>query len=328
MASSLMGVGGRPRRACAADPRGNSLEVNAPADKPKGWRDHRVHELRDGFPGLMDLMHRLLDPDTGCPWDQAQTLDSLRPYVLEEAHELLESMHDPQEHRRELGDLLFQVVFHTALREREGHFDADGVIEAIRSKMLRRHPHVFMDAEARARRDREGPPSAEALARQWTEIKAQERAELRDDDAPVETGGQPLDPLAGVPRSLSAMQRAWRIQDKASSVGFDWPSARDVLAKIREELDEVEEAMALDDPRRDAAVREEFGDLLFALARLGQKLHVDPEDALRRATHKFEGRFAHVMRRCHEDGVDPLQAGLSRLEDYWQEAKAVRDTDE
>lgn len=263
--------------------------------------DHRALGLRDGLPGLRDLMDRLLDPEAGCPWDQRQTLDSLRPYLLEEAHEVLESMHEPSAHRSELGDLLFQIVFHSALREREGRFDLDGVIEAIRSKMIRRHPHVFGDERDRAM-------SAEEVARQWAAIKDAER------------GVQgPPDPLAGVPRGLPALQRAWRLQDKAAHVGFDWPDIDGALDKVREEIDEVAEAR---DRGTHEEVREELGDLLFVLVRLAQKLGVEAEDALRRANAKFERRFAEVMRQCHEQGIDPGDAGLEVLDGFWEQAKA------
>ena len=264
--------------------------------------DHRAHGLRDGLPGLRDLMDRLLDPDAGCPWDLRQTLDSLRPYLLEEAHEVLEAMDDPQAHRGELGDLLFQVVFQAALRQRQGHFDLDGVIEAIRSKMIRRHPHVFGDAKDRAM-------TATEVERQWAAIKSAERGREG-----------PPDPLAGVPRGLPALQRAWRLQDKAAQVGFDWPDIHGALDKAQEEWDELLQA------RREGSIdqiREELGDLLFVLVRVAQKLGVEAEDALRRANAKFERRFGHVMARCHEEGIAPETAGLAVLDGFWDQAKAL-----
>ncbi len=263
--------------------------------------DHHALGLRDGMDGLRDLMARLLDPQTGCPWDLRQTLDTLRPYLLEEAHEVLEAMDDPVAHRGELGDLLFQVVFQSALRERQGAFDLDGVVEAIRSKMIRRHPHVFGDQSQQGL-------SALEVERQWAAIKQAERG----------TDGPP-DPLAGVPRGLPALQRAWRLQDKAAQVGFDWPTIDGAIAKVREEWDELEQARQGGDPQQ---VREEFGDLLFVLVRMAQKLGVEAEDALRRANAKFERRFGEVMRRCHEDGIEPASAGLATLDGFWQQAKA------
>ncbi len=265
--------------------------------------DHRGLGLRDGLPGLRDLMDRLLDPTSGCPWDQAQSLDSLRPYLLEEAHEVLEAMDDPRAHRGELGDLLFQVVFQAALREREGAFDLEGVIEAIRSKMIRRHPHVFGPTAGT-----ESLTSAE-VERQWAAIKQAERG----------TQGPP-DPLAGVPRGLPALQRAWRLQDKAAQVGFDWPDVEGALAKAREEWEELEQARASGTAEE---IREELGDLLFVLVRVAGKLGMEPEDTLRRANAKFERRFGHVMARCHAAGIDPTSAGLAKLDGFWDEAKAL-----
>ncbi len=262
--------------------------------------DHRRHGLADGLEGLEQLMDRLLGP-RGCPWDKEQTLDTLRPYLLEEAHEVLEAMQDPHEHRQELGDLLFQIVFQAAIRKQEGHFDLEGVVEAIRSKMIRRHPHVF------APEDGEAPRTAEQVAARWSELKAAERAQEG-----------PEDPLAGVPATLPALQRAWRLQDKAAAVGFDWPSVDGALEKLGEEWRELAEAI---ESGERAHMEEELGDVLFVLVRVGQKLGVEPEGALRRSTAKFERRFAHVMARCHEEGIDPRSAGLERLDGYWDEAK-------
>jgi MazG family protein len=255
--------------------------------------------LPDGMQGLRAVMDRLLADDGGCPWDRAQTLESLRPYLVEETYEVLESMDDPAEHRGELGDLLFQIVFQAALRQREGSFDLDDVIAEIRDKLIRRHPHVFGAA----------PPlhSASDVERQWERIKQ------------VERGAQgPRDPLAGVPRALPPLERAGRLQDKATAVGFDWPDVQGAIAKFHEEWGELEEARAADDRE---AMQAELGDLLFVLVRVAQKLGLDAEDALRGANAKFERRFARVMEQCHAQGVDPAAAGLERLEAMWQAAK-------
>jgi MazG family protein len=278
---------------------------------PSGVPDHRALGLRDGLPGLRDLMDRLLDPAHGCPWDQEQTLDSLRPYLLEEAHEVLEAMDDPRAHRGELGDLLFQIVFHAALREREGAFDLEGVVEAIRSKMIRRHPHVFGGAASPGAEQAAVATArtAKEVERQWAAIKQAERG-----------GEGPPDPLAGVPRGLPALQRAWRLQDKAAQVGFDWPDVEGAIAKAQEEWGELERARAQGSLEE---VREELGDLLFVLVRVAGKLGVEPEDALRRASAKFERRFGHVMARCHEQGLDPAAVGLAVLDGFWDEAKAL-----
>ena len=280
---------------------------------PREVVDHRVHGLRDGLDGVRDLMDRLLGP-TGCPWDRAQDLASLRPYLIEEAHEVLEAMEgeDPDEHRRELGDLLFQIVFHSAIREREGHFDLDGVVEAIRSKMLRRHPHVFGPDG--------GPPrfTPDEVEAKWAQIKEAERRAKAPADAPA-IDAIP-NPLAGVPRALPALQRSWRLQNKAAAVGFDWPDVDGPLDKSREEWAELEQAIASGDR---LAIEEELGDLLFVLVRLGTKLGIEAEAALRKTNRKFERRFAHVMRRCHEQGIDPTTAGLAILDGFWDEAKAI-----
>lgn len=273
--------------------------------------DHRAHGLRDGLAGMRDLMDRLLGSE-GCPWDRDQTLDSLRPYLLEECYEVLESMEDPGAHRKELGDLLFQIVFQSALREREGSFDLDGVIEGIRSKMIRRHPHVFGSAEEIAQQQ---ALSADEVSRQWAAIKARERA--AEGPLSSEAKARP-NPLAGVPTALPALQRAWRLQDKAAAVGFDWPDLRGPLAKVDEEWAELRQAIKEEDP---SAIADELGDMLFVLVRLGQKLGIEAEGALRGTIAKFEGRFAGVMLKAHEAGIDPAQAGLQQLDAWWNEVK-------
>lgn len=255
-------------------------------------------------------MDRLLAPE-GCPWDREQSLDSLRPYLLEEAHEVLEAMGDPEAHCKELGDLLFQIVFQAALREREEAFDLDDVIASVREKMIHRHPHVF------APPGHDAPLSvddAHHVARRWEEIKRTEVA-----------GKEPPDPLAGVPRGLPALLRAWRLQEKAAAVGFDWPDVEGTLAKLKEEWEELEEARTRGTQEQ---IKEELGDFLFVLVRVGQKLGINPEDALRAANEKFETRFAHVMRQCRRAGLDPVAAGLDTLESFWTEAKDLPKQDE
>lgn len=286
---------------------GESLPATPPAPGTPGEPDPKpVAEpeglgLAGGMVGLRQLMDRLLADDGGCPWDRAQTLTSLRPYLVEETYEVLESMDDAASHCAELGDLLFQIVFQAAIREREGSFDLDDVIAGIRSKLIRRHPHVFASGSEG------GPSSAADVERQWERIKQQERG-----------GTGPRDPLAGVPRALPPLERAGRLQDKATAVGFDWPDVDGAIAKFREEWQELEEARASHDR---AAMQDELGDLLFVLVRIAQKLELDPEDALRGANAKFERRFGHVMEQCHAMGVDPAQAGLEQLEALWQDAK-------
>jgi len=281
----------------------DEAKAGSASDAATAVPEHRGLGLRDGLEGLRDLMDRLLAPD-GCPWDREQTLDSLRPYLIEEAYEVLDAMDDAESHRRELGDLLLQIVFQSALREREGAFDLEGVIAAIREKMIRRHPHVFGPRAADS-----VAPDAAAVSRQWAQIKQAERA----------GASGPPQPLAGIPRALPALQRAWRLQDKAASVGFDWPSVEGPAAKIREEWEELDRARAEGDPEH---VREEFGDLLFVMVRYGQKLGFAAEDALRATCAKFEARFGYVMEQCHARGIDPATAGLAVLDGFWDEAKA------
>jgi MazG family protein len=256
--------------------------------------------LRPGLDGLRDLMARLLADEGGCAWDRAQTLDTLRPFLLEETHEVLESMDDPGEHCGELGDLLFQIVFQAALREKDGSFDLDDVIDGITEKLVRRHPHIFGDASGETL-------DAAAVERQWAEIKARERQ------------GQPDDPLARIPRGLPAIARAAKIQRAAADLGFDWPDLEGAMAKVREECDELDAARQHGQP---AAIREELGDLLFVMVRVAQKVGVDADDALRRANAKFERRFGEVLRRCRAAGIDPKTAGLPVLDALWTAAKA------
>jgi MazG family protein len=257
---------------------------------------HRDLGLRDGLPGMRDLMDRLLAED-GCPWDRAQTLDTLRPYLLEEAHEVLEAMDDPRRHVGELGDLLFQIVFHAALREREHAFDLDDVVAAIRDKMIDRHPHVFGP-------DREAL-DADEVTRRWESRKAKER---------TAAGEMSL----GVPRGLPTLLRAARLQDKAAALGFDWPDVDGALAKLDEELAELTEARG-----RGAAadIVDELGDVLFVLVRIAGKLGVDADAALAHANAKFERRFAHVLRTAAARGQAPESLGLAGLDALWNEAK-------
>lgn len=257
---------------------------------------HRALGLRDGLPGLVDLMDRLLGPG-GCAWDREQTLTSLRPYLLEEAHEVLEAMDDASRHVGELGDLLFQIVFHAALRQREGAFAMDDVIAGIRDKMIERHPHVFGDGAG-------VPVDAAEVARRW---EAGKRA--RKERAPGDLG---------VPRSLPAMHRAARLQEKAAAVGFDWPDVGGAVDKLREEIRELDQARDGGDV---AEIRDELGDVLFVLVRLAGKLGIDADAALEGANAKFERRFGHVLRTLDARGIAPETVGLEGLDALWNDAK-------
>jgi len=261
---------------------------------------------------LNEIMAALRTPETGCPWDLEQTFATIVPSTLEEAYEVADAIErgDAANLREELGDLLLQVVFHARMAEEEGRFDFGDVVDAITRKLIRRHPHVFGDA-----RDL----SSEEVKALWGRIKAEEkreRAEAR------RAAGLPADEatgaLAGVPLALPGLSRALKLQEKAGKVGFDWNDPRAVLAKLREEIDEVEAELEANDAQRVAG---EVGDLLFAVANLARHLEVDPEAALRGANAKFERRFAHIETRLGEAGRAPADATLDEMEALWNEAK-------
>lgn len=251
---------------------------------------------------LVGVMRRLLGPN-GCPWDREQSLESLRKYVLEEACEVIDAIDSGNREalREELGDLLLQVVFQAELLRREGRFAIDDVVSGIVEKLVSRHPHVFGDVTAET--------AAEVLTN-WEKLKAKEKK------------GRGI--LEGVPRSLPALVRAQRIGEKVSRVGFDWQDEKGSMAKVREEIGELEHAIASGDAD---AKEEELGDALFALVNLARHLDVDAEGALRRTIDKFTKRFAHVEQRVRENhggwgdtGKDKLP--LETLDGYWEEAKA------
>ena len=261
---------------------------------------------------LNEIMAALRTPETGCPWDLEQTFATIAPYTLEEAYEVADAIErgDVANLREELGDLLLQVVFHARMAEEEGRFDFGDVVEAITRKLIRRHPHVFGDA-----RDL----SSDEVKALWGRIKAEEkreRAEARR--AAGLPAGEANGALAGVPLALPALTRALKLQEKAGKVGFDWNDPRAVLAKLREEIDEVEAELDAGDAKR---VADEVGDLLFAVANLARHLSADPETALRGANAKFERRFAHIESRLGEAGRAPADATLDEMETLWSEAK-------
>lgn len=249
---------------------------------------------------LVDVMRRLLAPD-GCPWDRDQTLASIRPYLVEETYEVLEAMEEgtPADHREELGDLLFQIVFQAALREAEGAFDIDDVVRAVAHKMIRRHPHVFGDLKVSG--------SSEVLAK-WDQWKAEEHAEQ----------GKRRGTLDGIPKALPALLQAQRLGEKAAKVGFDWPDVGGVREKLDEELGELDAALAQGDAR---AIGEELGDVLFTLTRLASKLGVDSEDALRACMGRFRARFEVMEARAEGEGRALPTLTLDELDALWRAAK-------
>jgi MazG family protein len=269
--------------------------------------EERVADNRgagEAFARLCDVMDRLRDPG-GCPWDRQQTLSSLRPFLLEEAYEVLEALDsgDVGAHREELGDLVFQVVFQSKVRSEEpGGFDVAAVCHAIADKLTRRHPHVFGPPGDLAA----GAPTPQSVTRTWEAIKRGEKA------------GRPT--LGGVPETLPALLKAQRVGEKAGRVGFDWPDLAGVMAKVREEVAELEEAIA---SRDDAATRHELGDLLFALGQASRFMGHCAEDALREAVARFSTRFGHVERVLRERGRTPETSSMEEMNALWEEAKRV-----
>ena len=265
---------------------------------------------------LLDIMAALRTPGSGCPWDLEQDFASIAPYTIEEAYEVVDAIErgDLADLKDELGDLLLQVVFHARMAEEAGQFAFPDVVEAITSKMIRRHPHVFGDAKDLT------PAEVKGL---WGAIKAQEKALRAQARA---TAGLPPEPeakglLGGIPPSLPGLTRAVKLQAKASTVGFDWNDARLVLAKIQEEASEIEEAM--DAGASKEKVAGEVGDLLFAVANLARHLDADPEAALRTTNAKFERRFAHIEASLARVGKTTAQASLEEMDALWNEAKGL-----
>ncbi|RFP86870.1 nucleoside triphosphate pyrophosphohydrolase [Rhodobacteraceae bacterium 63075] len=261
-----------------------------------------VHDPKGGLPRLREIMRALRDPDTGCPWDIEQTFASIAPYTIEEAYEVADAIEREawDELKGELGDLLFQSVFHAQMAEEAGLFDLDAVADTMSDKMIARHPHVF-GAESRDK-------SADQQTRDWEAIKAAERADK------AQTGA-----LDGVAVGLPALLRAHKLQKRAARVGFDWPDTGDVLGKITEEARELAEARETLGPEE---IEEEFGDLMFVMANLARHLGVEPESALRRANAKFTRRFAHIERALGEIGKRPEDSTLAEMDALWDAAKA------
>jgi ATP diphosphatase len=263
--------------------------------------------------GLLEIMARLRDPQHGCPWDLRQDFATIAPYTIEEAYEVADAVDrgDLDDLKDELGDLLLQVVFHARMAEELGAFDFGDVVEAISDKMTRRHPHVFAGMSI---------ADSDALNAMWDAAKKQERLARQGEQADTSA-------LAGVARGLPEWQRAMKLQKKAAAVGFDWPSHRQVVDKLHEEIAEVAaEFAARDDDPSDAAVHgrleEELGDLLFVAANLARHAGVDPGAALRRANHKFERRFRAMEALAAGDGIDLSAQPLEAQDRYWLRAKA------
>lgn len=269
---------------------------------PRAESDRLVHDPDAGIERLVEIMARLRDPATGCPWDLEQDFATIAPYTIEEAYEVADAIERKawDELRGELGDLLFQSVYHAQLAAEAGHFGFADVVRAVCDKMVARHPHVFGDES----RDK----TAEDQTRDWERMKAAERA-----------GGATRGTLDGVALGLPALTRAVKLQNRAARVGFDWPSTTEVVAKIAEEARELAEAR---DRLTQAEVFEEFGDLLFVVANLARHLKIDPEAALRAANAKFTRRFAAIEAGLASRGKRPEESDLTEMDALWNAAKA------
>jgi len=255
---------------------------------------------------LIDVMARLRDPKTGCPWDLEQNFKTIAPYTLEETYEVVEAIeqNDPKAIADELGDLLFQVVFHAQMGREANLFTLDDVANRVADKMIERHPHVFGDRNAK---------TAEAVLTNWEADKAVKR------EAEAKAANRAISALDGVTTSLPATTRAVKLQNRAARVGFDWTDVRDILAKIKEETAELESEIAIE--KNKDAVEDELGDLFFALINLARRLEVDPETALRRTNRKFERRFREIETRLAAQGRTIAAASLEDMERIWVEIK-------
>jgi nucleoside triphosphate diphosphatase len=261
--------------------------------------------------GLIAIMAALRSPNTGCKWDLEQNFASIAPYTVEEAYEVADAInrHNMPDLCEELGDLLLQVVFHARMAEELGYFTFADVCEAITTKLIRRHPHVFGNAQSLH------PDEVKDL---WNKIKEQEK-----DEKTAKQVGAGLPPsetafLDQVPRTLPALTEAFKLQKKAASVGFDWNNVDQVFDKLNEELDELKQSLADNDS---AATREELGDLLFVVANIARKLKIDPEQALNDGNIKFRRRFGYIETELHRDDRSFLQSDLNEMERLWSEAK-------
>jgi ATP diphosphatase len=259
---------------------------------------------------LLELMAALRTPGTGCPWDLEQTFATIAPYTIEEAYEVADAIArgDLDDLRDELGDLLLQVVFHARMAEERGAFDFGDVVQAITAKLVRRHPHVFGEA---------GGLSIDAVNTLWDRIKAEEKSARATVASAHQRAGGALD---GVPSGLPSLLRAFKLQAKASTVGFDWNDPLAVLAKIREEADEIEQAVRAGQRDR---VASEIGDLMFAVVNLARHIKADPDSALRTTNLKFERRFAAIEAALAAQGKSPRDATLAEMDALWDAAKAA-----
>ncbi|HHT9120438.1 MAG TPA: nucleoside triphosphate pyrophosphohydrolase [Candidatus Hypogeohydataceae bacterium YC41] len=252
------------------------------------------------FQELIALMEKLRGPE-GCPWDKEQTHESLKPYLVEEAYEVIDAIDsgDPEKLKEELGDLLFQVIFHARIAKERNTFDIRGILKGCLEKMTSRHPHVFGEEQLE---------TAEEVLRAWHKIKHKE------------SGGKEKSILGSLPRHMPALQKAYKVQKKVSRVGFDWQKVEDVIDKMEEELKEVKQALSQRDKKK---VEEELGDLLFSTANLSRFLKVNPEEALEKAIKKFIERFKRVERELASQGKEIENVSLEEMDKIWNELKKL-----
>jgi ATP diphosphatase len=259
---------------------------------------------------LITLMAVLRDRENGCPWDVEQDFASIAPYTIEEAYEVADAIArgDLYDLKEELGDLLLQVVYHAQMAEEAGEFDFAAVADAVTRKLIRRHPHVFGDEEAKA---------AAAVRGMWDRIKTEERAAKA-----ATKGGAPIheSALDGVPLNLPALTRSVKIQKRAAKTGFDWTEPSEIITKLKEEISELSEEIITQDKVK---MHEEFGDMLFVMANLARRLSIDPEQALSDANHKFTRRFHHIEKRLEELSRPIEDATLDEMEALWTEVKQI-----
>src|SRR3989304_3043130 len=256
--------------------------------------------MSENFDRLVEIMDRLRS-EKGCPWDRKQTRESLKPFLIEEAYEVLETIDekDAKKLKEELGDLLYQILFHARISKENGEFDIEDVLSASIEKMVRRHPHVFGDVKT---------DSAEEVLKQWEAIKKSEKGEERRSI------------LEGVPSHLPALLRAHQLQARAARVGFDWEHADQVFSKVIEEMKEFEEAFRAKDRR---GMEDELGDLLFALVNIGRFIEVNPGAPLRKSISRFISRFRHIEEEIARQGKEWADVSLEEMEMLWQEAKGL-----
>ena len=274
-----------------------SLKIPVPPTEPELPNESPAAA---GFSRLVEIMARLRSPE-GCPWDREQTFDTIKPYLLEETYEVMDAIdaRDWDGLADELGDLLLQVVFFSQMAKEAGHFDVTDAIEAINSKLIRRHPHVFADGDAK---------TSDEVLRKWDEIKAGEKASVT----------KPKGLLAGVPRSVPALMEARQISSRAANAGFDWSNVEQVLEKLNEELAELDGARKTGTQEE---LQDEIGDLLFVIVNIARFLKVDPEQALRGTNSKFRRRFDFVETGLEAQGKSLKESTIEEMESLWQEAK-------